>query len=187
MITSVSSMAGAYEVGSSGLTMGSLAYTGQSAGNSSTNTWTNIPSILEGTSYVLTNSGNATTSPLSVTTNIMGTGTFYVFHSDRSVDPQQMMMGNVMGRPSWLTDNYTDTGQNIDLTNGIPNGGLETFSVFSREITAGTSSVETNNNDPATGGSFSMYGIAFSGSPVPEPSSALLGGIALLTLARRKR
>jgi hypothetical protein len=184
-LTSISSQSGVYEVATTGLTNGSLAYTGNT--DSDASRWTNVPAELEGISYALTNSGNATTDPLTVTAMVDGPTTFYVFHSDRSVDPDLLDMDDVDGRPQWLLDEYVDTGLDIGLTNGLPNGGIETFSIFSVDLTESTSAIDTFLNDPSTGGSFSMYGIAAVGDPIPEPTSIALLGLASLATLRRRR
>ena len=86
-IVSVSSPSGVYEVGGP-LMSGSSAYTGNSDADAST--WVNLPTELEGIDYVITNSGNATTDPLTVTVTLDEPGTVYVFHSDLSVDPEEL-------------------------------------------------------------------------------------------------
>ena len=97
-------------------------------------------------------------------------------------------------RLTFLTASGDSEGTRYDLTlddgSGAQASGFThlvnglVYHVF--DVSAGTTPIVLNVATP-TGGNRQISGIAFDALPVPEPSAALLGGLAALGLLRRRR
>jgi hypothetical protein len=144
---------------------------GDNAFSDSTETWNNLPSNLINADYIQTGKEDNSNSDLEVTVSFNADGTLFAFHADS------------ISTPSWLTSNFSDTGETIDLA-GSTSG---TYSIFSQTLSAG-STFTFLDNDPNTTNSGLMYGIAATataddGGPngdIPVPATFALLGIGLI-------
>ncbi|MBK1828343.1 PEP-CTERM sorting domain-containing protein [Haloferula rosea] len=80
---------------------------------------------------------------------------------------------------SWTGGGVDTRDQNIELKGGITNGDADGWTDPSERFVF----VAQNPLDSATGTNLAGFGVA----PVPEPSVALLGGLGLMGLLRRRR
>jgi hypothetical protein len=163
-----------YVVESNGLSDGVDAF------SDSGETWTGLPSFLNGADYVRTGQGDNSNSDLEVTVNFDADGTLYTFHSDD------------IALPTWLSNDFSDTGSDLTLSGSVSG----TYSIFGQSL-AGGSDYTLLDNDPDTGNTGLMYGIAAVSSvdeqpprDIPAPASFLFlagGLIGLGAFAGRRR
>jgi len=145
---------------------GALAFS-----DSSSATWQNLPSFLDGVDYVRTANGDNSNSDLEVNLSINQPAILYVFHSDNVDDP------------GWLTTNFMDTGSDVTLNDS--SGSDLTYSVFSVELNgSGSTTFTTFDNDPNTTNSEQRYGIA---AAIPAPATGALAALAGFAGLRRRR
>ena len=124
-----------YEIVANGLQTGALAYIDR------TYTYSSVPALLQGTTYIKTaNDDKALSGASFITFDVNQDVIVYVAHDDA-----------IGTRPSWLTSSYTDTGDNLVTTD-------TSLSIFENNFLAGM--VTLGGNEGSTD---SMYSVVVVG------------------------
>jgi len=131
-----------YVVMPDGLNNGASVYSDRSY------TYTSVPDLLEGATYIKTANDDKESSGSSfINFHVNQDVTVYVAHDDR-----------IAAKPSWL-QTFTDTGDDLVTTNC-------TFSLFTKDLSAGTITLGGNG---AAGDGSSMYAIIVVGQGASLP------------------
>ncbi|MBK8798839.1 MAG: VWA domain-containing protein [Anaerolineales bacterium] len=142
MISIATNSQNSYQLQSSdageGLSAGKRVYTDRSY------QYQNVPSLLQGRSYILTSNNDSVKYDLVLTVTVNKPIKLYVAHTDRQTP-----------KPSWL-NTFQDTGENLTFVDR--SGNTVVLSVFSASFPAGT--VTLGANTPPNGEDHSMYTVA---------------------------
>ena len=124
-----------YVVTTSGLQAGGTVYIDRNY------TFTTIPSLVQGATFIRTaNDDKATTNTTFLTFSVNQPVSVYVAHGDR-----------ITSKPAWL-NTFTDTGANLVTSD-------TTLSLFVRTFPAGTITLGGNVSSGTAGNSLSMYSV----------------------------